>query len=153
MQKRAKPWRMAVADVRRAYFYAPARRPIFIQIPVEDREPGDEGMVGKLELSLYGTRDAALNWAAEYSGYMKQIGFTQGIASPCNFQLSSMELSITVHGDDFLITGPLSSIKWFQMKMRAKYEIKSTILGPEEECEKEISILGRIIRWGKDGLE
>ena len=49
-------------DVKRAYFYAPATRPIYVKIPDEDWEAGDEENVGVLELSLYGTRDAALNW-------------------------------------------------------------------------------------------
>ena len=51
-------------DVKKAYFYAPARREIFIEIPLEDWEPGDEMMVAKLNLSLYGTRDAAQNWTS-----------------------------------------------------------------------------------------
>ena len=54
---------MMSIDVKRAYFYAPARRPVYIEIPIEDYEDGDEMMVGKLNLSLYGTRDAAQNWA------------------------------------------------------------------------------------------
>ena len=54
--------RMMTIDARRACFYAPAQREVYIEIPMEDRESGDEGMVGKLNLSLYGTRDAALNW-------------------------------------------------------------------------------------------
>ena len=44
-------------DVKRAYFYAPAQRPIYIAIPKEDWEEGDEQMVGQLNLSLYGTLD------------------------------------------------------------------------------------------------
>ena len=50
-------------DVSRAYFYVESIRHVFIQIPEEDRLPGDEGLVGRLNLSLYGTRDAAQNWA------------------------------------------------------------------------------------------
>ena len=51
--------KLAFIDVKRAYFYARARRPVYIEIPIEDYEPGDELRVGKLNLSLYGTRDAA----------------------------------------------------------------------------------------------
>ena len=40
-------------------FCASAQREVYIEIPIEDREAGDEGMVGKLNLSVYGTRDAA----------------------------------------------------------------------------------------------
>ena len=49
-------------DIKRAYFYAPSTRPVYIAIPREDQEPGDEDKVGVLNLSLYGTRDAAMNW-------------------------------------------------------------------------------------------
>ena len=52
---------LATNDVKRAYFYAPTTRPIYIRIPDEDWEEGDEERVGKLNLSLYGTRDAAMN--------------------------------------------------------------------------------------------
>merc|ERR1712086_782235 len=74
-QSDAKPCRMAIVDIKRAYFYAKARRPVFIEIPAEDREEGEEGMVGQLQLSLYGTRDAAQNWAAEYTSLLVELGF------------------------------------------------------------------------------
>jgi hypothetical protein len=72
-------------DIKRAYFYAKVQRPIYIEIPIEDRLSGDEHKVGKLNLSLYGTRDAAMNWAAEYTHTLVSNGFITGKASPCNF--------------------------------------------------------------------
>ena len=153
-QRRKDPWRMAVIDVRRAYFYARARRPLYVEIPDEDRVEGEGDVVGRLEMSLYGTRDAAMNWTLECSGYLKELGFEAGKASPCNFRHRSMDLWLTVHGDDFLIAGPNSSIKWLQRKMRAKFEIKTDILGPKEEGSKEeIGILGRTLRWTSTGIE
>ena len=77
------PHRILTVDVKRAYFYAPARRPIYIELPVEDRLPGEEDHVAQLNLSLYGTRDAAQNWEAEYSSFMKDVGFKSGLTSPC----------------------------------------------------------------------
>ena len=38
--------------IKRAYFYAAATRPIYIAIPQEDWEPGDEDRVGLLNPSL-----------------------------------------------------------------------------------------------------
>ena len=152
-QKRNNPWRIGTIDVRRAYFYAPSRRPVYVEIPKEDRQPGDENMVGKLQLSLYGTRDAAMNWAMEYTEHLGKLGFVQGVSSPCNFAHKAMELSVTVHGDDFVVAGPLASIKWMNVHMRAKYEIKTEIIGPEKECAKELKILGRIMRWTDHGFE
>ena len=37
---------VALVDVRRAYFYAPARRMVFVELPPEDYQPGDEHMCG-----------------------------------------------------------------------------------------------------------
>ena len=51
-------------DVRRAYFYAPSRRSVYVDLPDEDNE---EGMCGKLCKSMYGTRDAAQNWEKNMS--------------------------------------------------------------------------------------
>ena len=56
---------VALVDVRRAKFYAPARRRVFVELPAEDCQPGDEHMCGLLRYSLYGTRDAAQNWEEE----------------------------------------------------------------------------------------
>ena len=52
---------LALVDVRRAFFFAPARRKVFVELPPEDYQPGDEHMCGLLRYSLYGTRDAAQN--------------------------------------------------------------------------------------------
>lgn len=75
---------LLVNDVGRAFFHARARREVFVQI-VDEEEPGDENMCGKLNLSMYGTRDAAHIWASEYAGMLICIGFVQGSASPCLF--------------------------------------------------------------------
>ena len=50
-----------IADVKRAYFYALAKRLLYIELPKED-ELGGPGMLGKLRFNLYGTRDGASNW-------------------------------------------------------------------------------------------
>ena len=68
---------MVVVDVRKAHLCAPASREVFIQIPPEDGE-GNEGMCGQLAFSMYGTRDAAKNWAEEVDKSMKRWGFIPG---------------------------------------------------------------------------
>ena len=40
------------ADVSRAYFYAKAVRPVYVKLPEEDMEPGDEGKCGRLRMSM-----------------------------------------------------------------------------------------------------
>ena len=107
-------------DVRRAYFYAPAKRPIYISIPAEDLENGDEDRVGVLNLSLYGTRDAASNWADAYSSRLVELGFRIGAASPCNFHHAGRDISVTVHGDDFTSCGTAANLKWLKQGLEEK---------------------------------
>ena len=46
-------------DVRWAYFHSPAVWRVYVELPDGDKQ---EGMCGLLNRSMYGTRDAALNW-------------------------------------------------------------------------------------------
>ena len=48
-------------DISRAYFYAMSIRPTYIKLPSEDPRAAEEGVCGKLLMSMYGTRDAAQN--------------------------------------------------------------------------------------------
>ena len=71
---------VALVDVRRAYFYAPARRRVFVELPPEDYQPGDEHMCGLLRYSLYGTRVAAQNWEEELATTLSSLKLTRGSA-------------------------------------------------------------------------
>ena len=128
-------------------------REVYIEIPAEDREPGDENKVARLKMSLYGTRDAAQNWSKCYTNVLLKLGFTKGRASPCNFWREERGIALTCHGDDFLIAAELDAIKWLEEGMRKAFEIKTKILGPEEECTRELTILNRTLRWKSDSIE
>ena len=145
-------YRMMTIDVKRAYFYAKSRRPIYIEIPIEDFEAGDQHNVARLRLSLYGTRDAAQNWAREYTQFLQKNGFEIGKASPCNFAHASRDLALTVHGDDFTAVGPEEELRWFKSIMEKQYEVKTKLLGPEEGMEREVRVLNRTISWEADGI-
>ena len=74
--------KVMVNDVKRAYFHAKATRDIYIEIPSKDRKPGEGDVVGKLELCLYGTCDAALNWQRTVKAHLESVGFTASAAFP-----------------------------------------------------------------------
>ena len=103
--------RLAEIDINRSYFYGPSRRPLYVEIPPDDKKVGDEAKVGKLRVSLYGTRDAAQNWTEAYTKFLVSLGFRRGKASPCNFLHAKREIRLTVHGDDFLVVAPHTEIR------------------------------------------
>ena len=145
-------WRLMTNDVSRAYFYAPATRRICVQLPQEDRGPGDEGKCGELQFSMYGTRDAAMNWSDTYAQHLQQLGFERGIASPCLFWHAEKRLKTLVHGDDCVTAGPKDSLLWMKKQLERKFEIKTKILGPGPGEEKSITILNRILEWTHEGI-
>ena len=49
--------------------------------------------------------------------------------------------------------GDLKSLQWTISTIGQKFDIKSQILGPEPQCEKEVRILNRTIRWTPAGIE
>ena len=74
-----------VNDVSRAFFHAKVKRAVYVELPAEDKGPGDENKCARLNYSMYGTRDAAINWHDEYTQQLISNGFVQGKASPCAF--------------------------------------------------------------------
>ena len=68
-------------------------------------------MVGELMLSLYGTRDAAMNWPKQHTQHLNKIGFQRGRASACNFMQKSRNIRLTCHGDNFIIVAPCKEIE------------------------------------------
>ena len=145
-----KPLKLLFIDVRRAYFYAKARRPVYVKLPPEDHE---EGKCGRLNVSLYGTRDAASNWEATYTEGLVADGWSPGAASPCCFHHGEKNLSFVGHGDDFTFLGDDDALDWVEQTMRAKYKIKVRgRLGPEKHDDKSIRILNRIVTWDREGI-
>ena len=86
-------------DASRAHFHSPALRKIYINLPAEDSE---EGMCGRLNKMLYGTRDASMAWEMFFTKILvEDMGFTQGLYSPCLFYHAERQIELWVHGDDF----------------------------------------------------
>ena len=133
-------------DVSRAYFYAPITRPIYIAIPEEDWEARDEETVAKLNLSLYGTRDAAMNGTTRFTGVLLKRGFAKCSGSLSNFHHPIRQVSVTDHGDDFTSTGREIDLRWFESELKREFEIKTEMLGPDPKRHlQEVRVLNRVI--------
>ena len=146
-QRTRRPTKLMVQDVKKAYFYAPATRDVYVDLPPERARPG---WCAKLNKSLYGTRDAALNWAQAYSGVLEGLGFKKGASSPCAFFHAGWGIRTVVHGDDFLSEGPSENLKKMDREMRKTFSLKTEVLGPDPGDVRAIKVLNRQISW-KEG--
>ena len=141
-----------INDVRRAYFYAKAKRDLYIELPPEDTR-GSKDQLGKLRLSLYGTRDAASNWQETLASHLVSLGFIRGVGHPCVFVHPDRGIWTMVHGDDYVSAGFSDDLEWLEEKLGQAYEIKTAHLGPNKSGHSEGKVLNRIIRWSANGWE
>ena len=142
--------KLSFADVKKAYLHAPVRGDKYVQLPAEDAA---EGMCGKLNVSLYGTRDAARNWEEKYVEVMSELGFVVGKSSPCLFWNEKRDLRSVIHGDDVTTVGDDENLSWFEQALGEKLEVKVRArLGPEKADAKSVRILNRIVEWRPDGI-
>ena len=129
---------VGLVDVRRAYFHAPSRRRVLVELPPEDYQPGDEHMCGLLQCSLYGTRDAAQNWKEKFASALSDLKLTRGIACPCMWQgcLTGEHFVSTLHGKDITIGGNDQQWNSSSKMMSRKYEIKKQVIGEDASCHQ-----------------
>ena len=128
---------MMFNDVARAYFEAPVKRDICIELPEEDWVPDNvsKDLVGRLNKSLYGTRDAAANFQDEVNMSMEGIGFKSRKYNPCTFWHPVRDLKSLVHGDDFATSGEGKDLEWLRQKLEERFQIKTQMIG--EQYSKE----------------
>ena len=130
-------------DVKRAYFHARARGLVYVKLPEEDNQ---EGLCGRLNKAMHGTRDAVQNWEMEYVEFMESIGFRGGQSTPCIFWHKEKGIRAVIHGDDFSLLGISVALDWFRDKIQGKFEVKFRgRLGPDNEDDKAVRILNRIV--------
>ena len=118
-------------------------------------EDWEEGMCGKLNKAMYGTRDAAMNWTAAYTSVLvEKMGFAQGVSTPCALYHHEYGIRTVVHGDDFTTLASDADMDWYEGELKKSFEIKVRgRLGLGCTGPQEIKILNRIVRWTTEGLE
>ncbi len=99
--------KVLVVDARKVHLHAHVDRPIFVELPPEVARPG---WCARLKCCLYGTRDAPKRWEACVAEVMASLGFQRGRASPRCYFHPARGLRFVVHGDDFVMAGPLKEI-------------------------------------------
>ena len=143
--------KLLFVDAKKAHLNPKCEGDVFIQLPKE--AGGAQGTCGKLVHWLYGFRPAAQAWENFYAEKLVEAGFERGVASPVAFYHKGRDVACVVHGDDFTFCAASADLdwieallpKWFEVKVRAR-------LGPDERDDKEVVILGRLVRWTSWGI-
>ena len=69
-------------------------------------------MCGRLNYSMYGTRDAAANWSDECTQRLIDMGLKAGRAIPCVFYHQQRGLRAHMHRDDFVVVRKMKNVDW-----------------------------------------
>jgi len=139
-------------DAKKAHINLLCDQDVYIRLPEEAGCP--QGFCGKLVHWLYGFRPAAAAWEKMYSNHMVEVGFEKGDSCGVVFYPKEMDISFVVHGDDFALCGLDEDLQWIRDLMQGWFEIKvRAILGSDPMDDKEVVILGRIVRWTHHGIE
>ena len=103
---------------------------------------------------MYGTRDAAQNWAEEYSSCLTNVGYVRGIANSCLSKHSTRDVCLTVHGDDFVGVVSEEDLAEVRSILEGRYKITVEVLGPDASKgeTREVKILNRVVRWADTGI-
>ena len=138
-----------VSDVARAFFEAPARRTICVELPEEETHEGDE--VGLLLQSLHGTRDASANFQEEVRKVLTKAGFKRGKYNPSTYYHEKMGIKAMVHGDDFISSGSRKSLRWFRQVLESRFEVSTVVVvGFEQDHQdgpRRMALRSRSTTW------
>ena len=74
-----------------------------------------------------------------------KTGFKRTRASPCVLYHADRDLTLEVHGDDFVTAGDSEDLDWLKQVLEAKFEISTVTLGHDEHDSKSAKVLNRII--------
>ena len=143
--------KLLFVDAKKAHLNPKCERDVFIQLPKE--AGGANGTCGKLVHWLYGFRPAAQAWETFYAEKLVKAGFERGIASPVAFYHRDRDIACVVRGDDFTFCAASADLDWIEAMLPEWFEAKVRArLGPDDSDDKEVVILGRLVKWESWGI-
>ena len=137
---------IVVNDVARAYFEAPARRTICVELPKGETHEGDD--VGLL---FPGTRDASAHFREEVRKVLTKAGLKIGKYNPITHYHEKVGIKAMVHGDDFTSSWSRKSLRWFEQVLECRFGISTVVVGDGREEVHETKVVNRIIRMDHEG--
>ena len=137
----------SASSTSRGHPHCEVSREVYATLPPE-ANPAFPGECALLERCLYGLRDAPQRFELKVGEILKELGFTQGVFSPCLFFNPKTQLAVFVHGDDFVVKGGRGAVRQCAKELNDHLIVKvRATLGPLEGDDKAVTILNRIVSW------
>jgi len=141
-------WVLVFLDISRAHPHSPMRRDVWTELPPEHPASQDKTKCGKLQMTLYGCRDAGQNFEWLVYEICIECGASRGETNPCVYKHVERKVSFYHHGDDFFILGRRQHTIWIKEQISRKLIVKDRgTLGGRRGDLQEINVLHRSIRW------
>jgi hypothetical protein len=119
-------WAVHQADVKAAYLNADLEEEVFMW-PPRGWKPRQPGMVWRLLKSLYGLKQAGLNWYKTLCYALRDLGFARSTVDYCIFYRRSEQglVATAFHVDDLVFTGSdTHGIGSTMVQLNDKFQIK-----------------------------
>ena len=123
------------------------RRRVFVELPPEDYQPGDEHMCGLLQKKACMARATPpKNLGEELTSTHSDLKLTRCVACPCVWRghIKGEHVVATVHGDDTTIGGERSAVEILIRKISKKCEIEKQVIGEDADLEKSERLFNRV---------
>ena len=136
-------------DVTGAFLYGAVKRDVAVCLPAEMGQR--RAVVGVLNKSLYGLRDAPQIWSEHLGNTLRNLNFEESPTVPGVFRHKEKRMILAAHVDDVICSGSAADLEWLTVGMQREYAVKTVILGPGHQSEGQF--LKRTIKWTARGLE
>ena len=101
--------------------------------------------------------DAAMGRRRDEEKWKEQArgGVAYGDAATGRRQAKMEDISVLIHGDDFVAAGSREDIKQFRQAIAGRFTVKDNLVGSRSDLGElqETRVLNRIIRWTQKGWE
>ena len=136
-----------LADVKTAFLYGEARRSLYVELPPEDPLAASGQYVGKLERAMYGTLDAPMIRQDHLRKTLLNRKFKESVTHPGCFSMKHETFSCPC-----MCTGLREDLIWLKRQLLKEYELKTKLMGEDDDMEKKAVYHGRTLEWSETGL-
>jgi len=123
----ANGWEVHHVDVKTAFLKAKMDKEMYIKL-LEGVEWGGLAVVRRLNLALYGTKQAGRLWGITLNEELKQMGATRSTVDPCLYEWHHPvhgRVFILVYVDDLIVAGErFAGVEAMKRGVAAKFEVR-----------------------------